>query len=183
LPSISSTPPADQTDLKCPYVVFPATHLSFVCVTDKMKKATKVDPWPIVWRKVVAHYGTDQEWTLDTGAGHWGKQGSSSLRDIAVQVRDRMVALGDYGKPRPSVQTTGKQIEVTGHKAYQLVTTFTINATFRKHTAAPIKHEKSWIVAVQVAPDDVSLWYVSVPDAVRYYWRSIPSLISTISVS
>jgi hypothetical protein len=183
LPSVSSTPPPNQADFKCPYIVFPATHLSFVCVAKKMKENTKAKPWPIVWEEVVAHFGAGGKWTLDTGAGHWGKQGSDSLRDIAVQVRNRMVSLSDYGNPAPTVRTGGKSIEVSGDKAYELRTTFTINAQFRQQNQVPIKHEKSWIVAVKVGSDDVSLWYVSVPDAVRYLWPQMDALISTISAS
>ncbi len=183
LPSISVTPPAGQTDFKCPYIVYPYAHLSFVCVADKMKKSTKDKIWPLVERKVVSHYGATGEWTLDTGAGHWGSLGSDSLRSIATQVRTRMLENGNYGTPQPAIRSTGKQVQIQGHKAFQLVTTFTINSTFRQTTGVKIKHEKSWILAIEVAPNDVSLWYVSVPDAVSYYWPIMDSLISTISVS
>lgn len=183
-PPTGSSAPTTQADFACPYIVFPAAHLSFVCVAKKMTKNTKAKPWPIVWQKPVAHFKNNGVWTLDTGAGHWPQpQGSDSLRDIAVEVRNQMVDLGEYGKPAPAVQTSGKQIQVSGHPAYELQTTFTINAQFRQQNGVPIKQEKSWIVAVDIAPNDVSLWYVSVPDAVKYLWPQMDSLISTISVS
>jgi hypothetical protein len=147
-----------------------------------MKKSTKDKVWPLVWRQVVAHYGNGNEWTLDTGAGHWGSKGSDTLRSIAEQVRTRMVDNGSYGSPAPTIRSVGHNVEVSGHRAYQLVSTFAINPTFRQSTWTPIKHEKSWILAIQVGSGDVSLWYVSVPDAVKYYWPIIDTLISTISV-
>lgn len=183
LPSISVTPPTQQADFKCPYIVYPYAHLSFVCVTDKMQKSTKDKVWPLTERKVVARYRGGVKATLDTGAGHWGSQGSDTLRGIATQVRTRMVENGNYGAPHPAIRSKGKSIDVNGHKAYQLMTTFTINSSFRQSSGVKIKHEKSWIVAIQIAPDDVSLWYVSVPDAVSYYWPIMDSLISTISVN
>jgi hypothetical protein len=179
---VSVTPPTGEADFKCPYIVYPYAHLSFVCVAQKMKKSTKDKIWPLVERKVVSRYGQNGQWTLDTGAGHWGSQGSDSLRSIALSVRNRMVDNGNYGDPAPSLRTGGKALRVGGHRAYQLVTTFTINPNFRQATGVKIKHEKSWIVAIQVAPDDVSLWYVSVPDVVKQDWPLIDSLISTISV-
>jgi hypothetical protein len=183
LPTLSPPPSTQQADYKCPDIVMPATHLSFVCVAQNMKKNTKAKPWPIVWQEVVAHYPNGGKWTLDTGAGHWGSQGSDSLRAIATAMRDRMVSLGEYGNPAPTLQTTGQHIQITGHPAYQLQTTFTINPQFRQQYGVPIKHEKSWILAIEVAPNDVSLWYVSVPDAVSYYWPLIDTLIGTISVN
>jgi len=182
LPSVTSTPPAGQADFKCPYIVYPYAHLSFVCVADKMKKYTKDKVWPLIESKVVAHYNNGDTWTLDTGAGHWGSQGSDSLQSIAEEVRTRMVDNGSYGDPAPNIRAKGKTIDVNGHTAFQLISTFRINPSFRQSSGTPIKVEKSWILAIEVAPGDVSLWYVSVPDAVDYYWPIMDSLISTISV-
>ena len=51
----------------------------------------------------------------------------------------------------------------TGPPGVPAVSTFT-SIRVPASSGVKIKHEKSWILAIQVAPGDVSMWYVSVPD-------------------
>jgi hypothetical protein len=39
------------------------------------------------------------------------------------------------------------------------------------------------MLAIEVAPNDVSLWYVSIPDLVRSLWAKVPAVIASIKVN
>jgi hypothetical protein len=58
-----------------------------------------------------------------------------------------------------------------------------MNPAWATTAGTKVKHEKLWIIALQVGPDEVSLWYTSLPDLVRSLWAKVPSIIATIKVS
>lgn len=179
VPSSSTSGPAK--DFACPDIVYPLAHLRFACVAPKMKAYTNDTVWPLIERKIVQ--APPVNWSLDTGARHWGPMGADSLADIATNIRNQMVDLGSYGTG-PKVQTTqSRAMTVSGKPAHLLRTTLTINPAWAKKNGVKVKHERQWILAVEVAPGDVSLWYVSVPDLVANLWPLIPDLIATVQVA
>ncbi|HZC72801.1 MAG TPA: hypothetical protein VE442_19045 [Jatrophihabitans sp.] len=175
----TSGPPTD-----CPRVVYPAAQLSFDCITSDLKRNYEPNSadsvWPFrVYKTVEASSG----WVLEEGAGHLGSPRGTSLAQITAEVRQAMVAREYYGA-RPGIQTVAdRAITVDGAPAHLLQTTFTINPTWSRdkgHTN--VKQEKLWIIAIEVAPKDVSLWYTSLPDLVSSLWSKVPATISSIQV-
>jgi hypothetical protein len=176
--SVAASPGAAVTG--CPHVVFPSAKLSFHCIASGMTTNINGPVWPLAETKTVE---ADTGWVFEEGAGHWGAQRGQSLASIARTVRQRMIDAGSYGTD-PGVDTVAdKSVKVGGVAAHLLQTTFTINPAWAKTAGTKVKHEKLWIIALQVGPDEVSLWYTSLPDLVRSLWAKVPSIIATIKVS
>lgn len=173
-----STPTAGS-DFACPGIVYPYAHLSFGCITSGMTAYTKDKIWPLIERKVVE---PKVGWSVDMGAGHWGSQQSQTLAAIAREVRDDMVSHGSYGTSPTVTALKSVSGTVDGHTAHLIQTEFTINPAWAKKNGVKVKHEVSWIVAIKVGSDDVSLWYTSIPDLVSNLWAKVPAEIGTIRV-
>jgi hypothetical protein len=172
------TPPTD-----CPRVVYPAAKLSFDCVTTGL--ATSYRPnfpgqiWPLRYSRTVE---ATTNWVVEEGAGHWGSPEGSSLEDITRYIRQQMVDSGGYGEA-PKVDTVASRpTTIAGAPAYLLQTTFTINPAWAREKKTAVKQEKLWILAIRVAPGDVSLWYTSVPDLTKSLWPEVPKVIASIRV-
>jgi predicted small secreted protein len=176
--SVASAPaPARPTG--CPRVEYPAAKLSFDCITTGMSSFYQGPVWPVSERKVVER-GTN--WVLEEGGGHWGSPVNQSLATIAVTVRQQMISIGGYGAD-PKVGTgASRPTTVDGHRAYLLQTTFTINPRWARSDGTRVKQEKLWIIAIEVGPGDVSLWYASVPDLTSDLWPKVPGIIASIKV-
>lgn len=167
----------------CPHVVFPEAKLSFDCITQGMTARYNGAVWPLSEYKTVEKpTATFTGWVLEEGAGHWGSPEGASLRDIAGNVRDQMVANDGYGA-NPRVQTVAdRNIKVDGRPAHLLQTTFTIDPAWARKDGTKVKQEKLWIVAVEVSPNDVSLWYTSLPDLSAALWPKVPAAIAALKV-
>lgn len=173
----AAVPPPVTT---CPTVTYPYAHLKFDCISDGLASGAAPDPvWPVNLSKPV-----EATWAMSEGAGHWGTSGGQSLQAIATDVRTQMLQENPpaYGTS-PTVQTTSsKPATVAGVDAWVLQTTFTLNPTFRAQRHLTVKAEKSWIVAMKVGADDVSLWYVTIPDDVAALWNKVPAIMNTIKI-
>jgi hypothetical protein len=75
-----------------------------------------------------------------------------------------------------------RAIKVDGRPAYLLRTTFGINPAWARGEGTAVKQERLWLLAIEVAPNDVSLWYASVPDLVASLWPKVPAAIASIKV-
>jgi hypothetical protein len=174
--SSASAPPTTT----CPHITYPYAHLKFDCAVAGLETGTTPDPvWPVNLSKSV-----EATWAMSEGAGHWGTTDGQSLEAIATNVRTQMLQEDPpaYGTS-PTVQTTSsKSATVAGVDAWVLQTTFTLNPTFRKNRSLKVKVEKSWIVAMKVGNDDVSLWYVTIPDDVSSFWGQVHALTDTIKI-
>ena len=83
----------------------------------------------------------------------------------------------------PTMRTTvSRPTEVDGRPAYLLRTTFGINPAWARGEGTAVKQERLWLLAIEVAPGDVSLWYCSVPDLARSLWSKVPAAIAGIEV-
>jgi len=121
---------------------------------------------------------------MSEDAGHWGATSGRSLQQIATNLRQQMLAQDPpaYGTD-PGVRTTSsKAATVGGVPAWVLQTTFTINPAFREQRQLTVRTERSWIVALRVGADDVSVWYVTIPDNAKALWAHVPAVIAGISV-
>lgn len=173
----SGSPAAPPTG--CPHVVYPAAKLSFDCVTSSMRTFYQDPVWPVSERKAVE---PSTGWSYDEGAGHWGSPAGAALVDIALNVRQQMLDAGSYGD-QPKVRTiVSKPTKVDGAPAYLLQTNFGINRAYARQAGTKVREERMWMLAIRVAPNDVSLWYVSLPDLVRSLWAKVPQLIASIKV-
>jgi hypothetical protein len=168
----SAAPPS----VSCPTVTFPAAHLSFACIDNGLTQSD--DPlWPLSLVKQV-----EPHWQLAEGAGLFGSADGHSLQTITEAVRSQMVQGGAYG-PDPAVQTlSSKAATIGGAAAWVLQTQVTINAAYRQRQQLTVTHERLWIVAITIAPNDVSLWFVTVPDDVSSLWGKVPGVIDGIRV-
>jgi hypothetical protein len=175
-PPGSSSVPAPTT---CPHVVYAGAKLSFDCITDGLKAFYDGDVWPVSERKTVEQ---STGWLVEQGAGHWGSPDGKSLEEIALDVRQRMIDSESYGSNPKVITVADRATTVDGAKARLLQTTFTLNRAFARSEDTKVKQEKLWIVAIEVAPGDVSLWYASVPDLVKSLWPKVPSAIAAIQV-
>jgi hypothetical protein len=163
----------------CPHVSYPGAHLSFTCITTGLTAHYQGPVWPVSEAKTVE---PASGWVLEEGAGHWGPAAGHSLATITRTVRQQMIDTDGYGD-RPTVTTVAdKDTTVDGAKAHLLQSTITLNAAWATQNRTKVRQEKLWIIAVQVAPDDVSLWYASIPDLARSLWPRVPSIIDTIKV-
>jgi hypothetical protein len=163
----------------CPSVVYPAAKLSFSCFASDLTQ-TSADPvWPLAYYKVVE---ASTEWSVEEGSGHWGSPGSDSLADIIGNVRSQMVNQNAYGTSPKVTTVSDKAATVDGHTAQIVQTTMTLNAAWAAKDKTKVKQEHLWIVAVDVAPNDVSLWFVTIPDLDKAEWSKVPSLIASIKV-
>jgi hypothetical protein len=163
----------------CPHVVYAGAKLSFDCVVSGMRTFRQGNVWPFSVSKTVE---PATRWTLDEGAGHWGSPDGVALVDIALNVRQQMLDDQSYGT-QPTVRTVvSKPTTVDGAPAYLVQTNFFINPVYARQSGTKVKEERSWILAIQVAPGDVSLWYVSLPDLVKSLWAKVPQLIDSIKV-
>jgi hypothetical protein len=182
VPASPSGPPATGTPTPpttCPHVVYPSARLSFDCITSGMRAFYEGQVWPVSEQKTV---DPSTGWVLEEGAGHWGSPEGSSLTEIAQNVRQQMISVGGYGA-NPTVRTvTNRDTTVDGAPAHLLQTTFTIDRAWAKANDVKVKQEKLWIVAIQVARNDVSLWYTSLPDLVSSLWSKVPATIASIQV-
>jgi hypothetical protein len=167
----------------CPHVEYPAAKLSFDCITSGMTARYNGFVWPLSEFKTVEKpTATFSGWVLEEGAGHWGSPGATSLRDIAANVRDQMVASDGYGaNPRMHIDAD-RDMSVDGRPAHLLQTTFTLDPVWARTDGTKVKHEKLWIVDVAVSPGDVSLWYASVPDLSAALWPKVAATIAAIKV-
>lgn len=164
------------TDFACPAIVFPSAHLSFECITTGLTATTADKVWPLTEYKRIESTG----WAVEMGSGHWGAEASDSLSGITETVRRQMLDRGSYGTS-PTVTTTASvETAVDGARAHLLKTTFTLNRAYAAKRGTKVRVEKSWIIAIEVAPNDVSLWYASIPDLVKYLWARIPAAVATI---
>ena len=175
--SSSTAPAAPPTG--CPRVVYPAAQLSFNCITTGMRAFYQDQVWPVSERRTVE---ASTGWLVDEGGGHWGSPDGVALVDIALNVRQQMLDNDSYGTA-PKVRTiVSRPTKVDGAAAYLVQTTFGINPRFAHQAGTKVKQERLWILAIEVAPNDVSLWYVSVPDLVKSLWAKVPSVIASIKV-
>jgi hypothetical protein len=135
--------------------------------------------WPVSGARTVE---ASTSWVLEEGAGHWGSPEGATLSDIAFNVRLQMISVGGYGD-HPGIHTVAdRPMKVDGAPAHLLQTTFTINRAWARANGTKVRQEKLWIIAIQVAPNDVSLWYTSLPDLVKSLWKKVPATIATIRV-
>lgn len=173
----STAPAAPPTG--CPRVVYAGAKLSFNCIVPGMRRFNQDDVWPVSEIKPVE---PSTGWVLDEGAGHWGSPDGVALVDIALNVRQQMLDNGNYGT-QPTVRTVvSKPTTVDGARAYLVQTNFFINAAYARQAGTKVKEERAWMLAIQVAPGDVSLWYVSLPDLVKSLWAKVPQLIASIKI-
>lgn len=176
-PSGSGTDAPPVTN--CPTISYPHAHLRFGCVTSGLTFSPDDPTWPLDLQKP-----TEATWAMSEGAGHWGTTGGRSLQQIATNLRQQMLAQDPpaYGTD-PGVRTTSsKAATVGGVPAWVLQTTFTINPAFREQRQLTVRTERSWIVALRVGADDVSVWYVTIPDNAKALWAHVPAVIAGISV-
>jgi hypothetical protein len=175
----SSTPSTAAAATGCPRVVYPGARLSFACITGSMHAVYDGAVWPVSERRTVE---PATGWLLEEGAGHWGSPDGVALVDVALNVRQQMVDNGSYG-PRPRMLTVASRpTRVDGARAYLLRTTFVINRGWARQSGTAVREERLWIVAVEVAANDASLWYVSIPDLVKSLWAKVPATIAAIRV-
>jgi hypothetical protein len=163
----------------CPHVTYPAAKLAFDCFGSDFQASTDVGIWPLRESKIVE---PSTKWVVEEGAGHWGPSGGHTLGDIAKSVRTQMITEGGYGSG-PTVSTLADEdTRVDGAAAHLLHTRFTINPSWAKANQTSVKQEQLWILAIKVGPDDVSLWYTSIPNLVSDLWPKVASIIKTIKV-
>ncbi|PZS16869.1 MAG: hypothetical protein DLM57_09510 [Pseudonocardiales bacterium] len=176
-PTSSSAPPAGA--FTCPTITYPGAHLRFDCITAGLALSTHNAIWPVTLNKSVEASG----WVLEEGAGNWGPPGSQSAADIALEVRDKMVAGTSYG-PSPTLKIDlNADATVGGVPAHILQTTITINPMWAKQRGTKVSVEKLWIVVVKVSPTDDALWYTSIPNLASQLWANVPAVIKTIRVT
>src|SRR5262249_42525747 len=133
--------------------------------------------WPVSERRNIER---STGWSYDEGAGHWGSPEGVALVDIALNVRQQMLDAGSYGS-QPRVRTVvSRATTVDSAPAYLVQTNLGINPAYASDVGTKVKEERLWIVAIQVAPNDVSVWYVSLPDLVKSLWAKVPHLIASI---
>jgi len=179
-PSASSpTPGSIAPPTGCPHVEYPGAQLQFDCITTGMHAVRDGEVWPFSERRTVE---PSTGWILEQGAGHWGSADGAALVDIALTVRQQMLDADSYGV-HPTVRTgASRATEVDGRPAYLVRTTFGINPAWARGEGTAVKQERMWLLAIEVAPNDVSLWYVSLPDIVRALWSEVPAAIASIKV-
>ncbi len=167
----------------CPHVRFAAAHLSFDCITGGMQASYNGSVWPVTeYKTVEPQTSTNSGWILEEGAGHWGSPQGTSLADIAANVRQQMLNAHGYGAA-PIVHTVAdRDMTIDGHAAHLLQTTVTINPAWARQDGTKVKQERLWIIAIEVAADDVSLWYTSLPDLASALWPKVPATIASIRV-
>jgi hypothetical protein len=168
------------TRFSCPDIAYPYAHLAFTCLTPTLQTETDNKVWPLALSQTVE---PASGWVVEEGAGHWGSAGAQTLAEITVDVRGRMVDNNGYGTSPTVTTTSSADTTVGGVKAHVLQTTFTLNPAWAAQNKTKVKVERSWIVALQVGSDDVSLWYTSIPDLVQQYWAAVPKQIAAIRVT
>lgn len=173
----SGTPPT--TNFVCPHIVYRTARLSFDCITTGLVSSTTDQVWPLTEYKSVESTG----WAVEMGAGHWGPPAGESLAAITRTVRKRMLDGAAYGTSPTVTTTSARDTTVAGVKAHVLQTTFTLNPAYARTRKTRVKIEKSWIIALQIGANDVSLWYASIPDLVQSLWTQVPDFIATIRVT
>jgi hypothetical protein len=173
----SGAPAAAPTG--CPHVVYAAAKLSFDCITTGMRAFYQGQVWPVSERRTVE---ASTGWVLEEGGGHWGSPEGVALVDIALNVRQQMLDAEAYGT-QPTVRTVvSRPTTIDGAPAYLVQTNFGINPAYAQQAGTKVQEERLWIVAIRVASNDVSLWYISVPDLVKSLWPKVPSVIASIKV-
>jgi hypothetical protein len=136
--------------------------------------------WPVAVRRTVE---PSTGWLLEEGGGHWGSADGVALVDIALNVRQQMLDDSAYGLA-PDVRTTvSHPTTIDGKRAYLVETTYDLNPVWARHAGTKVRQERLWMLAIEVAPNDVSLWYISVPDLVRSLWAKVPSVMASIKVN
>lgn len=174
-----SSKSSTATDYTCPDVRTSLERLAFTCLTSTMRSKVGGTPWNVVESTTVE---PKTHWSLDMGMTYIGQRGSVTRESLALQVRALMVAEQNYGTA-PTVKTdVSRATTIDGKPAHLLQTTFTLNPAFRKSSGTAVKVEKSWILAIDVAPGDVTLWYTSVPDLRSELWAKVPATIAGIRV-
>ena len=176
-PSTGTPSPAAPTG--CPRVVYPGARLTFTCITTGMRAFYDGQVWPVSERRTVER---STGWLLEEGGGHWGSADGVALVDIALTARQQMIDDGSYGV-QPTVRTTvSRPTRVDGATAYLVQTTFGINPQYARRAGTAVRQERLWLLAIETAPNDVSLWYASVPDLVKSLWAKVPAAIASIRV-
>lgn len=163
----------------CPHVAYPAARLSFDCIASGMALTSRDPVWPLSEERIVE---PTTKWVLEEGAGHWGSPDGASLAFIAANVRRQMISIGGYGVNPAAHTVASHATTVDGAPAYLLQTTVTINPAWARSFGTKVKQEKLWIIAIRVGPNDVSLWYTSLPDLVASLWPKVPATIASIKV-
>lgn len=178
VPPPTSAPPG-RADFSCPVITYPHAHLQFGCIVATMKAVTSDKVWPLdLYHVVEPRTG----WSISMGAGHWGPPRGNSLRKITAFVRSEMVRAGSYGTA-PKVSTLrAEKATINGARAFVLESRFTLSTRFRNRVHTAVRSERSWIVAVHVGRNDLSLWYVSIPNTRRRLWRTVHNDIASVRV-
>lgn len=175
----SEQQPAPAAPTGCPRVVYPGARLTFRCITTGMRAFYDGDVWPVSERVTVER---STGWLLEEGGGHWGSADGVALVDIALTVRQQMIDDGSYGS-QPSVRTTASRpTHVDGRPAYLVQTSFGINRHWARGAGTAVRQERLWLLAIEIAPNDVSLWYASLPDLAEQLWPKVPAVIASIRV-
>lgn len=178
-PPTSSSGAVPLTDYACPDVQTSLERLAFTCLTATMTSRVGGRPWNVLESTTVE---AATSWSLDMGMTYVGQRGSATLESLALKVRTEMVTEGSYGTA-PTVRTDDtKPTTIDGKPAHLVQTTFTLNPTFRKTRGTAVQIEKSWILAIEVAPGEVTLWYTSIPDLRSVLWAKVPGTIAGIRV-
>jgi hypothetical protein len=175
----SSVDPSPAAPTGCPRVVYPGAQLTFRCITTAMRAHYDGNVWPVSERQTVE---SATGWFLEEGAGHWGSADGAELVDIALTVRQQMIDDGSYGT-QPAVRTrASRPTHVDGRPGYLVQTTFDINPAWARSEGTKVRQERLWLLAIEIARNDVSLWYVSVPDLTKQLWSKVPATIASIRV-
>jgi hypothetical protein len=163
----------------CPDVRYPGAHLRFSCITTGLSANYSGPVWPVREIKTVEEA---TGWVLEEGAGHWGSADGQSLAAIATGIRHKMIEVGGYGE-KPVVRTVAaRRTTVDGKPAFLLQTTVHLNPSWAHSAGTKVREERLWIVAIETAPEDVSLWYASIPNLARQLWSKVPAIIASIQV-
>ncbi len=179
-PPESSTPPPEASlppqQLACPVITDSRARLSYRCISPLIVHGQRSAAWPVNFQVEV-----DLKWTLDEGSSPNSLQSGHDPATVARTLTTAMAA-GNYG-PSPGIKRErDTDLVVDGKKAHLVRTLFTIAPSYRAKLHVRVRQEQLWVVAVQVTPDQVSAWYVSVPDVTRDLWVKVPAVMGSLKV-
>lgn len=175
----SSSPSTPTGSFTCPSITYPHAHLRFDCITSGLSLNTANSVWPVSLYKEVE---AKTHWVLEEGAGNWGDPKTTSLRDVALDVRSQMVENTGYGSSPTLKVVRDADTTVGGVPAHVLQTTITLNPSWAKGRGTKVKSEHLWIVAMKVSATDYTLWYTSIPDLAKTLWPKVPAIMDSIRV-
>jgi hypothetical protein len=174
-PGTPSTSPARGA--ACPNVSYPAGRLAFACITDGLVPLSGDRIWPFNLTLTV-----EPNWVLSEAARPLEPLRGRTLRQVALDLRTRMLAAQDYGDS-PGVRTeSAAAATVAGVPAFILRTAFTINEQYRLDNGLHVRVERLWIVVLNAGDGQVAAWSVSVPDDVANLWPKVPGVITSIGL-